>query len=179
MLHLFHHHSHNHHSHTDSVHPHHHRNFLQKYYLSHHNKLIHMLRAIQESDLELMELLFSHGLSASSTLPCGMSLMHYATLFYEPDTINLLISRGADIDAVDFDNKTAIFYAAEHQKWDAFQTLFRLGANINIRADYCHMQENSYKNVLPFNMLMFKMGEEAGEIFWQECCKKFHRVTFL
>ena len=137
-----------------------------------------MLTAIQKGDLELMTLLFSHGVSASAMLPCGINLLQYATILYQPDVIELLLKRGADIDSVDFDNKTPLFYAAEYQKWDAFFILFQSGANLNILATHCTVGKKRVENVSALDMVKLKMGEAEGEAFLEKCQRQCHRVIF-
>lgn len=62
-----------------------------------------------------------------------MTPLHCASMFEHPDIVEYLVNEGADINALDKENRSPLLLAASRSGWHTVHTLTRLGANINLK----------------------------------------------
>jgi ankyrin repeat protein len=84
----------------------------------------------------IVELLLDHGMDISATYDavnhCSVTLLFYAAEYGHLDLMRLLVARGIDIDAVDFEGRSALTAAAAESDTVApLQLLLELGADPN------------------------------------------------
>lgn len=75
-------------------------------------------------------LLYKDRTLATDRLSNGLNALHIATIFDNTDNINFLVRNVAfNINDVDYENKTALFYASTYQNKASYDLLLSLGAN--------------------------------------------------
>lgn len=88
-------------------------------------------------DKQLIEGLFEHGVDVNSKGYGGKTALHVAIDLDDEDTVNWLLSRGANIDALDDDACGALCRAAANGNQLIVQWLLERGADPNVKAfDY-------------------------------------------
>ena len=77
------------------------------------------------------------------------------------ETVELLIERGADLEATDNRGETALFYAADNNQIDILKLLIKSGANVNARNKAGH---TALDNEISWgrNEEVIKLLKEAG-----------------
>lgn len=66
-----------------------------------------------------------------------MTPLHCAAIFDHPDLVEYLVQEGADINALDQENRSPLLLAASRGGWRTVMVLIRLGANINLKDANC------------------------------------------
>lgn len=62
-----------------------------------------------------------------------MTPLHCASMFDHPEIVEYLVREGADINALDKEQRSALLLAASRGGWRTVNVLIRLGANINLK----------------------------------------------
>lgn len=62
-----------------------------------------------------------------------MTPLHCASMFDHFEIVEYLVNEGADINALDKEQRSALLLAASRSGWRTVSTLIRLGANINLK----------------------------------------------
>ena len=93
-----------------------------------------LLKEIELDNDERVNLFFEHGMDVNVKLTAKeherRSPIHFAAQNGSLRTALSLISRGAEIDPVDYSGRTPISLAIEHNKFTCVRSLIELGANI-------------------------------------------------
>lgn len=83
-------------------------------------------------DQELVQVLIDGGADLHLKDKDG-TLLHYATRCGNKDGVDLLLTRGLDVNAQDDSNDTALYYAAAQGHQQIVELLLQSGANVNTR----------------------------------------------
>ncbi|XP_071572549.1 uncharacterized protein [Temnothorax nylanderi] len=75
--------------------------------------------------------------------PANADLLHWAAGRGHTDVVNALIARGADVDAITYDNLTPLCFAAQEGYEEIVEILIAGGANVNVK---------STENVTPLHL---------------------------
>ncbi|XP_067644879.1 transient receptor potential cation channel subfamily A member 1 [Eurosta solidaginis] len=104
--------------------------------------------ACAQGAIEIVKLMFS--MQPSEKLTClsctdvqKMTPLHCAAMFDHPDIVEYLVTEGADINALDKEQRSPILLAASRSGWKTVHLLIRLGASISVK-------DASSRNVLHF-----------------------------
>ncbi|EDS35491.1 ANKTM1 [Culex quinquefasciatus] len=66
-----------------------------------------------------------------------MTPLHCAAIFDRPDLVEYLVQEGADLNALDQENRSPLLLAASRGGWRTVMVLIRLGANISLKDANC------------------------------------------
>lgn len=66
-----------------------------------------------------------------------MTPLHCAAIFDRPDLVEYLVQEGADLNALDQENRSPLLLAASRGGWRTAMVLIRLGANISLKDANC------------------------------------------
>jgi transient receptor potential cation channel subfamily A protein 1 len=88
--------------------------------------------------IEIVQLMFKmqpneKRISLACTDIQKMTPLHCASMFDHPPLVEFLVNEGADINAVDKEQRSPILLAASRSGWKTVHTLIRLGASINMK----------------------------------------------
>lgn len=82
---------------------------------------------------EVVEIFLSAGANiAATTVREHATPLHVAARGGHSDTIQLLVSKGANLDALDWKQQTPIFYALQEERIQAIKKIISLGAQVLI-----------------------------------------------
>ncbi|XP_034934097.1 ankyrin repeat and SOCS box protein 13-like isoform X2 [Chelonus insularis] len=90
---------------------------------------------IRMQSLDEIRILLACGAKPNDVVTQGLRPLHYAVWQKYADAAQLLIVRGADIDATDECGYSALHLAAEHGSLDLVKLLLKHGAKVNHRED--------------------------------------------
>lgn len=83
----------------------------------------------------------------------GQTLLHYAANKNYGDNVRLLLKKGADINAVDYDKRTPLHEAISYFSFDAVQILLENGADLNLE---------DHENETPLGSIVFWPDEKKA-----------------
>ena len=86
--------------------------------------------AVQRGNTDLIAFFLASPDAAAMSMPdfSRKTLLHYATESGRPDTINMMLKRGIDLDTIDDQGRTVLHHAAMRGNLIAAQRLIALGA---------------------------------------------------
>lgn len=95
-----------------------------------HRGDIPLLVAASRGNIDILRILLENGADVNIRgSHYGRSLLHYSAIYGQSEIAELLISRGAEIDALDRDNHTPLYYAAKYCNRNVADRLKENGAN--------------------------------------------------
>lgn len=96
-----------------------------------------MLNACQNNDMVEIEKCAGEGLDVNVPTTDGFHYLTTAVTHGSIEAIPLLVKLGADINFIDDDNKTHIYYAAMYNQSEVMVALYRLGTRYNFESWQC------------------------------------------
>lgn len=94
---------------------------------------------IRMQSLDEIRILLACGAKPNEIVTQGLRPLHYAVWQKYADAAQLLIVRGADIDATDECGYSALHLAAEHGYLELVELLLKHGAKVDHREDSCEL----------------------------------------
>jgi hypothetical protein len=85
------------------------------------------------NDLSLVKGMFAHGADVTAAKTNGETILIFAVIYSEADTVDLLLQHGAKVDEPDSDGTTALMEATSFLNEDKVDVLLAHGANPNLR----------------------------------------------
>ena len=98
-----------------------------------------LLIACMDGKIDAINVLLEAGADTNITEPDGYTCLHKAVnANCDKRAVQALIDHGADVNAINKDNETALLIACMHGKIDAINVLLEAGADTNITETYGH-----------------------------------------
>lgn len=92
--------------------------------------------AVQNGDIQIVSKLLPEIININYTLELGLSYLHLAVIFNQPDIINLLIQSRIDINLTNKRGLTPLHYAVRYQKLPIVKLLLDSKADPNIKDQF-------------------------------------------
>lgn len=117
--------------------------------------------ACAQGALEIVELMFKmQPAEKKMCLSCTdiqkMTPLHCSAMFEHPEICEFLVNEGADINALDKENRSALLLAGSRGAWRTVHVLIKLGASISVKdINRCNLFSYFYSILIEILMSPF------------------------